>query len=286
MPRGGGTPVTGCAAFLAFLAAFLLLSPISALYAGENPQYSIAVIPSGTPEATTAEWTPFVESLSRETGLSFHLETYAKFSDFENAFGKGTPDFLFAHPVQTVSARKAQGYIPLVRGSRKIAAVLFTRDDSPIRSAKNLQGEKIAMVGSRNVCSILMRQELSSGEKLRFNTCFLGSVAKVVQSVLDDETAAGTVLDTALEAVPPEARARLRVIGSTPAFFPHPLSAHPRVPTEARDTVTAAVLKIGEGSEGRGILEVVRLADPVKADYEADYKPLESIDNKILSVEE
>jgi len=246
----------------------------------------MAVIPGGSPSATAADWAPFVESLSRETGLSFRLMTYGTILEFEKDFENGIPDFLFSHPLQAVSARKTQGYIPLVRASRNIAAVIFTRDDSPMKSAKDLRGEKIALVGSRNVCSIMARQELANGEKLRFNHLYLGTTANVVRSVVDNETAAGAMLDTALETVPRETRARLRVIGSTPPFSPHPLSAHPRVPQDARDAVASAVPRIGGSAEGRKILSAVRLADPVKADYEADYKSLETIDNKILSTEE
>lgn len=246
----------------------------------------MAVIPGGSPAATAAQWAPFIESLSRESGLAFQLRTYATISGFEKDFEKGIPDFLFAHPIQAVAARRAQAYIPLMRSRRKIAAVIVTRDDSPLRSAKNLQGETIALVGSRNVCSIMVRQELASGQKLRFNYRFVGTAANVVQSVIDNQFAAGAMLDTALEAEPQEIRGRLRIIGTTPAFAPHPLSAHPRVPSEAREAVAAAVLTIGASAEGRKILAAVRLADPVRADYETDYKPLEAVDNKIVSTEE
>ncbi len=271
---------------LVLLAAFLLIPPAVSGSAAESPIYSLAVIPGGTPAATTAQWAPFIESLSRETGLAFQLRTYGTISEFEKAFEKGIPDFIFAHPIQTVAARRAQAYVPLVRASRKIAAVIFTRDDSPLQSARDLRGEKIALVGSRNVCSIMVRQELASGQKLRFGYRYVGTADNVINSVIDNQFAAGATLGSALEAAPREIRVRLRTIGSTPAFAPHPLSAHPRVPPAARDAVTAAVLKIGESAEGRKILEAVRLAEPVRADYETDYKPLEAVDNKIVSTEE
>jgi phosphonate transport system substrate-binding protein len=117
----------------------------------EKKSFVLAVVPSVPPVATYATWVPFVETLSRETGLDFQLTVYEKMSDFETDFENGKPDFIFLSPTQMVQARKAQGYIPLVRGSKLLSGVLFVRKDSPYKTLKDLEGKDIAFVGSRNL---------------------------------------------------------------------------------------------------------------------------------------
>jgi phosphonate transport system substrate-binding protein len=128
---------------------FLLL-PLTALFAAEKT-YVLAVVPSAPPVATHAAWIPFAEALSKETALDFTLKVYEKMSDFEADFERGAPDFIFASPTQTVLARKAQGYIPLVRSSKLLSGVLFVRRDSPYQTVKDLEGKEIAFVGQRNL---------------------------------------------------------------------------------------------------------------------------------------
>ena len=118
---------------------------------GAEKKYTLAVVPSVPPVATYTAWIPFVETLSRETSLDIQLKVYEKMSDFEADFSSGTPDFIFLSPTQMVLARAAQGYIPLVRGSKPLSGVLFVRKDSPYKTLKDLEGKEIAFVGSRNL---------------------------------------------------------------------------------------------------------------------------------------
>lgn len=96
-------------------------------------------------------WAPFVDRLSRDIGIPLRLKVYEKMSDFERDIMQGISDFLFASPFQAVVAHEAQGYAPLVRGSRPVSAKLFVRKDSPIMTAEDLSGKKIAFVGNKNL---------------------------------------------------------------------------------------------------------------------------------------
>ncbi len=132
-------------------AAALMLGAIPLASAGQKEPYIFAVIPSGPPVATHALWAPFVERLSRDTGLSLRLKVYEKMSDFENDIVSGVPDFIFASPFQAVVAHEEQGYIPLVHGSRPVSAELFVRKDSSIKTVNDLSGKSIAFIGNKNL---------------------------------------------------------------------------------------------------------------------------------------
>jgi len=130
--------------------AALALGPVAPASAQHKGPYLLAVIPSAPPVAMHTLWAPFVERLSRDTGLEFRLKVYEKMSEFEQDISKGAPDFIFSNPLQAVVAHEAQGYVPLVRGSRQISAELFVRRDSAIRSIDDLAGREIALVSNKN----------------------------------------------------------------------------------------------------------------------------------------
>ncbi len=117
---------------------------------GAGP-YELAVQPAIPPVTIHTLWAPVLERLRRQTGLDLRLKVYEKMSDFERDLSDGVPDFVFVNPLQAVVAHGAQGYLPLVRGSRLVSAELFVRRDSPIRSVDDLTGRKIALVGSKNL---------------------------------------------------------------------------------------------------------------------------------------
>lgn len=131
--------------------ALLILAAVTAASAKTRASYVLAVIPSAPPVTMHTLWAPLAERLSRDTGFDINLKVYEKMSDFERDISKGAPDFIFVNPLQAVVAHEAQGYAPLVRGSRRISAELVVRRDSPIRTIDDLSGRKIALVGNKSL---------------------------------------------------------------------------------------------------------------------------------------
>lgn len=130
----------------------------------------------------------------------------------------------------------------------------------------------------------MVRQVLSQQDvKLHLKQLFAGSSSNVYKTVLLGKAAAGAVLDVDFDAQPPDVKAQLQVLITTPKMAPHPISAHPRVPRQVQQAVTAAVLKLAATPEGQRLLQPVQLTDPVKAEYFRDYKALEKMDYDALT---
>ncbi len=134
------------------LAALLLLCPLAAGAVTPRTVYTLAVVPSAPPVVTHTLWAPFVERLSRDTGIGFKLKIYEKMSEFErDIVSPEAPDFVFANSLQIVVAHREQGYIPLVRASGLVWVEVFVRRDSPFRAVDDLSGRRIAFVGAKNL---------------------------------------------------------------------------------------------------------------------------------------
>lgn len=129
-----------------------------------------------------------------------------------------------------------------------------------------------------------MRQVLSQEQvKLNLKQLYAGSSSNVYKTVLLGKAAAGAVLDVDFDAQPADMKAQLKPLIYTPKMSPHPISAHPRVPKQLQQAITAAVLKMNETADGKKLLQGVQLSDPVAAEYARDYKALEKMDYEALT---
>jgi phosphonate transport system substrate-binding protein len=184
------------------------------------------------------------------------------------------------NPYHFLMARKAQGYLPLLRdGSRLLSGQLLVRRDSPLKSVNDLNGKAIAFPDPNAfAASLYMRALLQEKAKIRFTASYLGTHANVYRHVILGSVAAGVGVNVTLARERPETRAELRVLYETPGTAPHPLCAHPRIPADLREAVTRAVLDMGKNEDGRTLLMRIDILQPVRAVYARDYQPLEKLD--------
>ncbi len=264
---------------LAGLVMLLVLAGVLPVQGAEQKQYVFAVLPQRPPVTMHTSWRPFLDQLEQETGVRFKLKLYETMNQFEAELKQGVPDFTFSTPYQLMLVHHSQHYRPLVRGSHVLAGTLITRADSPIKELSDLNNKQIAYVGSRNVCSLSLRQTLSKQNiMLNMKEVFVGSSSNVYKMVLLGKTDAGTVLNVDFDAQPADVKAKLRVLLIAPKIAPHPISAHPRVPKQVQQAVADAVLQMAAKPETIPLLKPVQLGKPVPADYDRDYKSLEKLD--------
>jgi len=240
----------------------------------DKHEYIFAVVPQSTPEIMHRNWTPVIEQVARISGLSLKLKVYENMNDFELDLKRGIVHFAYLNPAQAVMAWNEHNYIPLVRSKNPVTGTLYVRTDSAIKDFKEIKGKEIAFVGPKNICGISLNHELKA---LNINKRYVGTSSNVYKHVLVGEVVAGGTLDIALESEKPEVTQALRPIYKTRPISSHPISAHPAVPAKARQKMVEAVLKLAADLEGRVLLKKIRFQEPVVADYDRDYKVLESM---------
>ena len=261
---------------ITFAILFLITLPCLAIAAEKT--YTLAVVPNLPAVKLHQNWTPIASYLSHELGVKVELKLYEKITTFLEQAKAGDADFMFAAPNMFFLAYQKQKYIPLVRGSNMLRGQVFVRKDSPFTKVKDLEGKTVAIVGPKNVCSVITRHALTRGQNIDFNVSFSGSTINVAKSVLVGKTDAGATLDSSMLEDAPEMLNEFRIIMQTEKIPPHPFSAHPRVPKKIRDAVTTLLLNLDKTDQGRKMLEVVKLAKPVKADYKRDYSFFADVD--------
>lgn len=266
-----------------------LLAAVASAYAAAAPRaYVLAVVPQMHAADIEQSWKPVVDRLSKDAGVKIELRLYPSIPQFESAFLAGTPDFVYLNPYHQVMARRAQGYIPLVRdGSALLTGILVVRRDGPIRTLQDLNGKSVSFPAPLAFgASLYMRGLLGELYRLNITPDYVGNHINVIRAVLAGEAVAGGIANNMLKRESsqlPESsqfREQLRIIYETPGVAPHPLSVHPRVPQAVRDKVMKSMLEMASKAEGAKLLEAIMMPQPVKADYGRDYARLEQINLK------
>jgi len=263
------------------LALILLIFFITAAFKKSLAQervFTIGVVPQFTPVEIYERWGPLVKELENRTGLKFELKTYKSIPEFEKAFLKGEPDFVFMNPYHQVMAYKAQKYIPLVRDKTPLTGILVVRRDSPVKEVKDLDGKVIAFPAPNAfAASLYMRALLAENFKIRFIPEYVKTHDNVYRQVILGKAQAGGGVNNTFLRQPEEIKRGLRILYETPPSAPHPFSVHPRVPKEVRDKVKKAILDMANEPSMKALLDRVQMPNPVPADYARDYKPLEKL---------
>ena len=245
----------------------------------EERVYSWIVVPMFSPTVVHRDWGPLMKVLEQRTGYHFKLVTADSFNFFEKQIFNGNVDFAYANPYQTLIANRQQGYIPLVRdGQRRLTGILVVRKDSSLQQVKDIEGKKIVFASPNAFAvSLYMRAMLSEREGISFIADYVGTHSNAYRQVLLGRAAASGGIYRTLRKERPEVQENLRVIYEVPSTITHAVIANPKVAEEVRESVQKLLLELSATEKGQTLLNSIFLPQPIKADFERDYAPLNSL---------
>jgi phosphonate transport system substrate-binding protein len=238
--------------------------------------YSVSVVPQFPAADLHRDWSPLLDRLSRDLGVTLTLKLSANIPNFEAELLAGHADFTFMNPYHQVMAMRARRYQPLVRDSRPLTGILVVRKDSAITTVHDLDGKELAFPAPNSFgASLWMRALLTEREHIAYTPSYVQTHSNVYRQVLRGKALAGGGVNNTLLQESEAVRNELRVLMETPGVAPHPLAAHPRVPHKLAQALADAFLRLSGDPAGQVLLKEVFIANPVRADYARDYRPLE-----------
>lgn len=238
----------------------------------------VSVVPQFPAVDIHRTWSPLLERLAHETGLSFVLKVARDIPSFEAEVMAGEPDFAYLNPYHQLLAHQAQGYVPLVRDDTPLKGLLVVRADSPYRKPQDLQGQTLAFPSPLAFgASMMVRAQLIERERVQFQTTYARTHTNTYRQVAAGLAAAAGGLQATLEREPEALRAQLRVLFETAGTAPHPLSAHPRMAAATRQAIIRAWMKLAQDPTLAPHFKGIPMDHPVTADHDRDYAPLASL---------
>jgi len=258
--------------------AIALVCP-TLLAASPSAKITLSVVPQFTVVSINGTWAPFLERLTELTGVTYELRHYASIREFEEGFLRGETDIAYMNPYHVVMAKRAQGYVPLLRDSLPLTGILVVRADSKLESVKQLNGTRVAFPSPNAFGAALWMRALLERDGITFMLHYVQTHQNVYRSVLLGATPAGGAIRSTLAREPDDVRSKLRILYETPPVAAHALAAHPRVPRAITNSLLAAMAAMEEDAEkDRKFLAAIGIEHPVVADYRRDYAPLEKYD--------
>lgn len=244
----------------------------------DRTTYTLSVVPQFQAVEITRVWQPIIERIGQETGIQLVFKVAKDIPAFEEEIKAGKADFAYMNPYHQLMAHKAQGYVPLVRDSKLLTGILVVRQDDPIQSIKELEGKTVAFPAPNAFgASLLIRGYLAEQAHVHIAPFYAKTHTNAYRQTIVGKTAATGGLRATLEREPDEIRAVLRVLMETPGSAPHPLSAHPRVPTKVQAVVAEQMLKLAADPALQACFKDVPMPHPVRADQDRDYQPLDKL---------
>lgn len=237
----------------------------------------IYVVPQTNPAQLHADWSPLLQRISKDTGINLQLVVMPDIPKFEQALLQGKPDIALVNPYHAMMAKKAKSSQPVLIDVKALTGILLVRADSPYRSIQDLQNKDIGFPAPNAFGAPLYLRALLSDADVLYREKYLNTHGNVYRNILNGSVAAGGGVNNTLNEESDAIKSQLRILYQTPPSASHPLVAHPRVSAKLVQTIQSALLALKKETSGELLLKQIRMPEPVIANYESDYLPLEKL---------
>lgn len=235
----------------------------------------VGVVPQFEQRQLFRNWRPILSELEKITGLKFELVGSPKIPVFEKEFNEGAYDIAYMNPYHVLNAYKAQGYLPLVRDSKKLRGVLIVNNKSSIKSVRQLMNKVIAFPSPNALgASLLMRSILIEQFGITFQSKYVQTHSSVYLHVAKGLVDAGGGVDRTFYRQSDLLRSNVRVIYQTPEIISHPVVIHPRISVATRKLIKNGLLQLFKTKPGKKLFKNIPIKNLVTTNI-GDYKPLE-----------
>ena len=246
-------------------------------------QYTFGVVPQQSAYRLAQMWTPLLQHLKQETGLSLSFITAKDIPSFEDELTAAKYDLAYMNPYHYVVFHSRSGYQPLVRDSVKDQrGIIVTRKDSLITNIEQLQGATLAFPApAAFAASIIPRAELNRAG-ISISPRYVNSHDSVYLNVIKELFPAGGGIIRSLEHLPAAQRSQLTILWQSKAYTSHAIAAHSRVPLAHQKLLIAALEKLVTTEKGRALLRQLNF-NRLEAAEDKDWNDIRSLGINSLS---
>ena len=253
--------------------SFLLLHVEAA-----SEHYTVAIVPQLQTVQIEKSWQPFLNELTKQTGIEFDIKYYATIPLFEKGLKNGEADMAFMNPYHAVMAYDWKNYKPIIHDKKPLVGILVVKKESPIHSISELNGKTIAFPAPNAfAASLFMRALLQEDEKISITPVYVKTHSNVYRDVIFGLYTAGGGVNNTLTREAAGVSSQLRVLYTTKPTASHPLCVSPKIPEKSVMKIRDAILKMGKNPEFKSMLNEIQIPNPVVADYKTEYLPLKKL---------
>ncbi len=254
-----------------------------------NQVLKLGRIPFTNPTAMVQKHNKFLEYLTKKLGVKqTRLQTASDYNGIMNLLVKGEIDIAWLASMSSVEARDNPDIQLLVKpirfGTTSYRGIIIARQDSGIRSLKDLKGKKFAWVEKESASgytfpkSLLLEAGLNP-EKDFSESAFLNKHDAVVLNVLLGKYDAGACYDDARNTLRDKSKMdELTILASTQDISNEPIVVRKSLPQDLIDKIRQALLDLSnKNTEGQEILKDLTDVQGFVPVKETDYDYIEKV---------
>ncbi len=221
-------------------------------------------------------FTPMAADFEAKLGRQVRLSSKAEYTAFEEGLNKGIYDIAFVQPFDYVEAHDKHGYLPLARRGEDLEGLIVVKQDSPLKSIKDLKGKTVAnppIDAAVSHLTSMALQEAGINPKTGVKRDYGKSHFSCMQSVLIGTADACGTAEQALLHFEKEKQmtTRFRILHKTKAISHSVFVVHKRVAKKDRDALLKTILGWSKTEEGKKIINNGQFI-PFVAARDADYE--------------
>ncbi|NVK55582.1 MAG: phosphate/phosphite/phosphonate ABC transporter substrate-binding protein [Alteromonadaceae bacterium] len=269
--------------FIVIFSASAVSQQAPAITKAPTQYYTFGVVPQQSAFKLAEMWTPVLQYVSAQTGIVLKFVTAKDIPSFEEALAQGQYDIAYMNPYHYTVFHEKSGYNPLVRDVKKpLQGIIVTRRDSQITDLSQLHGLTLAFPApAAFAASIVPRAELSRAG-ISITPRYVHSHDSVYLNVIKGLFMAGGGIMRSLEHLPPEQRAKLKVLWQSQEYTGHAIAAKNDVPQPHKEQLINAFAQLGKTEQGRLLLEKLNFRE-LQAATNEDWDDVRSLGIHSLS---
>ena len=255
-----------------------------------NTVLKLGRIPFTNSTAMVHKHNKFLEYLTKKLGVKqVRLQTASNYTEIMNLLIEGKIDIAWLASMTSVEARKNPEIELLVKpirfGTTSYRGIIIARQDSGIRSLKDLKGKKFAWVEPESASgyifpkALLVEAGIDASKDFAEETTFLNKHDAVVLNVLLGKYDAGACYDDARNTLRDKAKMdELTILATTEDISNEPIVVRKSLPPDLIEKIKQALLDLTiKNPEGKEILDDLTDVQGFLPAKDTDYDYIEKV---------
>jgi phosphonate transport system substrate-binding protein len=260
-----------------FLLLLSILLVFSRPLAADDKVYTFAVIPQQGLSELAEAWLPFVDWLSKASGVKLRFISAPDIPSFEQKLSQGAYDIAYMNPYHYVVFHDTSGYQALAKEKgRKLQGIIVVHKDSDLKDIHALNSATCVFPAPAAFAASMVPRAALRQQGINITPKFVASHDSVYLNVAKRKYVAGGGVNRTYSMLDESVRSQLRVLWTTTEYTPHAIATHPKLPAKAAVALQHAMTRIGTDVQGQQLLKRIGLID-IESAQDSDWNDIRAL---------
>ena len=242
--------------------------------------YIFGIGPVQSATELAKRWTPFLEYVSKKSGVPLQFRTTNGLTVFQQQCMEGVFDFSLLNPYHYIESHKAMGYTAFAHEKNaKLFALLIVKKDSPIQDVSQLQGKTLAFPSATAFIGTWVQMNMLNSKNISVSRQYVNSMDSSYRSVANGLFVAGGGESRTWGTLAPDVKSQLRVLWTSDPFPPFAFMSHPRVPKGDVAKILRVMEQMDTDPQGIELLKGINLKG-IEKSSDANYNGMRKMNFK------